>query len=488
MQKIETANPSAEEKFNADAIKMINQTFSVGIFITFLLTLFYSWGSISSRSIDFEFFSTSTVDTYFAAALSCFGVIVFSLCKWLMRRGNTRLATQFFVFCIILIAIAAVFSFNTGIYDPIAHLFYLALVIASVFLGIRSLYLITGAGICLNVLIFYLISNNYFVTIDKPPTFDDVIVDSSILILTATVLAITVNQILKNRLELVRYQTHLEDIVSQRTAQYHAERNRAEAANLAKSQFLANMSHELRTPLNAIIGYSELIKETITEHQIENESDEIETDAAKIGASGRHLLALINNILDLSKIDAGKIDLNLGFHRLPDVIAEVLLSLELQIENKGLEFKLNFVDNAFANELVEIDNRKIQQILINLLANATKFTEKGYIALIVEKSEESETTQLRFTVTDTGIGIDSEFIPHLFSRFEQEDNGLTRKHDGTGLGLAICIQLVEMMKGEMTAKSTKGLGTTFCVTLPTTTIQAENQPQLAVAESIQKGN
>ena len=245
-------------------------------------------------------------------------------------------------------------------------------------------------------------------------------------------------------------------------------RQLAEGANRAKSKFLSNMSHELRTPLNAIIGYSELIKDTIIDSDLQLDKDEtIMADISKIESSGRHLLELINNILDLSKIDEGKAKLNVGFYSLPDIIDEVSLSLEPQILAKGLTFKINFLDEVFCDSLVQIDKLKVQQILINLLANAAKFTEQGGISLTIQKQDTGDGSEINFIVADTGIGIDPEFVPHLFERFDQEDNSLTRKHDGTGLGLAICNQLIRIMNGKISMQSKKGDGSVFFITVPT---------------------
>ena len=473
-REIETHNDEGE--FNHYAIGMINKTFSGAIILSSLLFLFYLWGSISAGSNNIEFFSTSTSDVYFAAAISGFSGLLFSFCRWLMARGQVQIAIRIFVFFIILIFVVAVFSFQTGIYDPITDFVFLSLVITSVFLGRRSLILIAACGVAFNFIIFYLIQNGSFITNHKALTFDDVIVDSSILLLTTAILVITVNQILKNRKELVRYQTHLEEIVAERTAQYHAERDRAEAANQAKGQFLANMSHELRTPLNAIIGYSELIKEGLADPNLkEDDEDDLSTDIEKIEASGRHLLELINNILDLSKIDTGKADLNVGYHSLATIIDKVVFTIEPQVLSKGVQFDVVYDKDAFQNELIHLDKLKTQQVLINLLANAVKFTEQGKIELRIEKAQLEGQLNIRFTVSDTGIGIDPEFIPHLFNRFEQEDNSLTRKHDGTGLGLAICSQLVEMMKGSITMDSVKGVGSIFFITLPTSVIPIDSE-------------
>ncbi|MEM9775969.1 MAG: substrate-binding domain-containing protein [Chloroflexota bacterium] len=260
-------------------------------------------------------------------------------------------------------------------------------------------------------------------------------------------------------------------------------RRLAESANRSKSEFLSNMSHELRTPLNAIIGYSEFIKETVMDEQTQlYNGEDLIADINKIEASGRHLLELINNILDLSKIDEGKDQLNIGSYLLTDIIDEVTLALEPQILTKGLNFEVEFTNNDFHDHLIQVDKLKIQQILINLLANAAKFTDEGHISLTVYKQQKAaEQAEICFVITDTGIGIDAAFLPHLFDRFDQEDGSLTRKHDGAGLGLAICKQLVQMMDGTITIQSQKSFGSTFVVTIPTTIVPAPSSERISHA-------
>ncbi len=465
MSQLEPNAIPPQDKFHAYAVQLVEYIFTIGIVLTVCLTLFYIWGGLT-RNLESAMFSTENI--YIAATLCSFCTFIFILCKWLMYRHKVKWAISIFISCLLFVAMSAVFAVNTSTYDPVTHLFYLALVVASVFLGRVALTIISAIGIRFNFIFYYLATNHLVETSHRLPTLDDLVIDSAILLVTATVLVITVNQLLDNRAELMRYQTDLEEIVSNRTAQYHAERNRAEEANLAKSRFLANMSHELRTPLNAIIGYSGLVVETIDDLNLHKARQQIAPDVEKIGTAGRHLLQLINNILDLSKIDAGKMELDYKFHPLKGVIDEVCLAIEPQILSKGLAFEIDYLNDDFSQELVEIDRLKVQQILINLLANAAKFTNEGSISLIIQRFKlQNNSLAIKLTVKDTGIGIEQEFIPHLFSRFNQEDNSSTRKHDGSGLGLAICKQFIDMMNGEITVQSEKERGTVFEIIIPT---------------------
>ncbi|MEM7802985.1 MAG: ATP-binding protein, partial [Chloroflexota bacterium] len=204
-------------------------------------------------------------------------------------------------------------------------------------------------------------------------------------------------------------------------------------------------------------------------------------DVEKIEIAGRHLLELINNILDLSKIDAGKMELNLAYHSIFSIIDDVFNSLVPQIESKNLSFKVEVINQAFMDELIYVDKLKVQQILMNLLSNAVKFTDHGRIDLIVEELGATDDLAVVFKVKDTGVGIAAEFLPHLFQRFNQEDGSRTRKHDGSGLGLAISKQFVEMMGGEIYVESERGKGSEFKIVVPTATVPAYSQ-ELYTAE------
>ncbi len=226
----------------------------------------------------------------------------------------------------------------------------------------------------------------------------------------------------------------------------------AEAANVAKSAFLANMSHEIRTPLNAINGMAHLIRmEPLSRQQTER--------LGKLEAAGSHLLSIINSILELSKIDAGKLNLEISPFRIEAVFANVASMLQEQASAKGLQLRVEVESLGFG---LEGDATRLQQALLNFAGNAVKFTETGSVILRVHLLDETaDSALLRFEVVDTGIGIAPEILPRLFSAFEQADNSTTRKYGGTGLGLAITKKLAQLMDGDAGADSTPGLGSTF---------------------------
>ena len=233
-------------------------------------------------------------------------------------------------------------------------------------------------------------------------------------------------------------------------------RDQAETANRAKSEFLANMSHELRTPLNAIIGYSEMMLEDAED---EGAAERID-DLRKVHRSGRHLLGLINDILDISKIEAGKLELNFDAVNLADLIAEVEATAAPLMDANNNRF---IVDAPDTSGPVECDEQRLRQTLLNLLSNAAKFTDNGDVTLQVARNGDG---WIRFAVRDTGIGMNEQQVARLFEPFAQADSSISKRFGGTGLGLAISQRFVEMMGGRITIDSAPNNGSCFTVLLP----------------------
>jgi len=257
--------------------------------------------------------------------------------------------------------------------------------------------------------------------------------------------------------QLADFNARLEELVAVRTADLVTARDAAEEASRAKSMFLANMSHELRTPLNAIIGMTDLVLRRATDAKLVDQLTKVKT-------ASHHLLAIINDILDLSKIEAERLKLtHLEFH-LESVIANLSSMIGPQAAAKGLVFNTGIAPGLAALPLLG-DAMHLMQILLNLAGNAVKFTARGSVSVRVLMDEESAgAVVVRFEVADTGIGIDPEDQRRIFSAFEQADGSMSRKYGGTGLGLAISRRLAQMMGGDIGVDSAPGQGSTFWFT------------------------
>ena len=233
----------------------------------------------------------------------------------------------------------------------------------------------------------------------------------------------------------------------------------AETANQSKSVFLANMSHELRTPLNAIIGYSEMLEE---DAQAAGQKEFV-SDLQKIRSSGKHLLGLINDVLDLSKVEAGKMKLFLETFDVANLVEEVMATATPLVEKNGNRLEVHCTEDVGQ---IREDVTKVRQVLLNLLSNAAKFTEKGIVSLEVTREADVTGSWVVFRIRDTGIGMTPEQTAKLFQAFTQADGSTMRKYGGTGLGLALSRKFCVMMGGDINVESEAGKGSTFIVRLP----------------------
>ncbi|MCX7170208.1 MAG: ATP-binding protein [Proteobacteria bacterium] len=263
----------------------------------------------------------------------------------------------------------------------------------------------------------------------------------------------------RNRLEqqFLQHHQHLEDLVEQRTAALSIAKEAAEAANRAKSVFLANMSHELRTPMNGIMGMTDLALCRATDPKQKDHLD-------KVKLASQNLLAIINDILDISKIEAERLTLEQIDFKLGEVMGSLAGLVAQTAAEKGLQLSFE-IDPALAHLQLQGDPLRLGQILLNLTGNAIKFTAAGSVTIRALLAEEQPgSVLLRFEVQDTGIGIAAADQQRIFAAFQQADGSLTRKYGGTGLGLAICKRLAQLMAGDIGVASSPSAGSTFWFT------------------------
>jgi signal transduction histidine kinase/CheY-like chemotaxis protein len=260
-----------------------------------------------------------------------------------------------------------------------------------------------------------------------------------------------------------------------------AARDQAEAMSLTKSAFLANMSHELRTPLNAILGVTEMLQEDARDLKRDDEIEPLN----RVSGAARHLLALINDILDLSKIEAGRMELSLETFSVAPLIDEVVKTVETLAAKNGNRI---VVDCDPATRSIHADQMRVRQALLNLASNANKFTERGTVTIRARRLEIDDREWIEIAVTDTGIGMTPAQMENLFQEFSQADTSTTRKYGGTGLGLAISQRFCHMMGGGISVQSEPGRGSTFTIRLPANVVSIdaaavgpETMPQMRAA-------
>lgn len=262
-------------------------------------------------------------------------------------------------------------------------------------------------------------------------------------------------QVNARTLELRQINQEMEQRIKLRTAELADAMEKAQAADRIKSAFLATMSHELRTPLNSIIGFTGIILQGI----VGPLNDEQKKQLNMVRGSAQHLLSLINDVLDISKIEAGQLQIAHEDYNLRQTIEKAVGSARPLADKKGLELACS-ISPEIGN--ITGDRRRVEQILLNLISNAIKFTEKGSVKIECEP----EDGKVNIRVIDTGIGIRTEDTETIFKAFRQIDSGITRKYEGTGLGLSICKRLVELMGGKIWVTSVLGSGSTFGFNLP----------------------
>ena len=253
-----------------------------------------------------------------------------------------------------------------------------------------------------------------------------------------------------------RAKAFIESCISQMQKDMQIKMEKARSASEAKSDFLAKISHELRTPLNAIIGYSEMLMEDAGDDGL----DSFVEDLDKIRSSGTHLLTLINDLLDISKIEAGKMELHLEDFKLKDLISSIEDTTKPLVEKNGNKLVVE-IDKSLVT--IKNDETKLKQVLLNMISNSSKFTKKGKVTL---KISEETRGRVKFELSDTGIGMTEDKLKNVFEEFAQAETSTSKDYGGTGLGLPICKKITELMGGKIDVQSKIGEGTTFSIIVP----------------------
>ena len=380
--------------------------------------------------------------SWYILLLSLFGVAVGTGVIYLLAKRN-RLKAAKIIVCLLLVLVLRplVFFFSGGIHKGTVMIFllgffYLVLVLEGkfrVFLCILDTVLYISYGF---------IAYNYPALMPEISEKEDYIFTYTQYILAAIVLTILI--------------TFWSRIISKEAKLAEEKTKELDELNKAQNRFFSSMSHEIRTPINTVLGLNEIILRQ------PDASYEIKKDAKNIQGAGKLLLALINDILDISKIEAGKMDVVPVDYDIKSLLSEIVNMIWLKAEEKGLEFKVGIDPNV--PEKLYGDEVRIKQILINLLNNAVKYTKEGYVSLYMECEEVSdEKVNLKISVSDSGMGIKADALPHLFDTFQRQDEEKNRYIEGTGLGLSIVKQLVELMGGDVKVDSVYTEGTTFLV-------------------------
>jgi len=265
-------------------------------------------------------------------------------------------------------------------------------------------------------------------------------------------------EILFNKPKHKRTKAFIESCISQMQKEMQLKMEKARSASEAKSDFLAKISHELRTPLNAIIGYSEILMEDASDEGL----DAFVEDLDKIHSSGTHLLTLINDLLDISKIEAGKMDLHLEEFNLNKLVSLIEATTKPLLEKNANKFVVK-IDKSI--ETMKNDETKLKQVLLNMISNSSKFTKKGTVSLKISGEAKD---MVKFELSDTGIGMTKDQLNNVFEEFTQAETSTSKDYGGTGLGLPICKKITELMGGKIDVQSKIGEGTTFSITVPKT--------------------
>ncbi len=380
----------------------------------------------------------------------------FAIPLLLRLSGSMRLPAMTSVQMLVGLSLFGSFYFG-GISSPLLPWFLIAMVLGFFYLSESIVLVLTGIALQLGVFIGTRIFYGHFPTLLEA---SDLQLANTFSILAAlaymTMLSLFYETVMRIRLSLEQ------ETIDQRRklVMLHKAMEAAELASKRKSIFLAKMSHELRTPLNAVIGYAEMLRETFEDQA--NSGRKMQ-DLDRIHAAGRHLLALVNNVIDLSSIEANRLELSTEPVEVASLISEVMATASPLVAKRDNRMIVNMPEDL---GVMELDALKVRQSLLNLLSNAAKFTNKGTIMLTVLRRSTAKGDWLTLEVTDNGIGMTPEGLAKIFEDFSQAENDTANRFGGTGLGLALTKRFCQMMGGSIEVRSQRGVGTSFTIDIP----------------------
>ncbi len=421
----------------------------VALLISATMTMYY--GGVLLLGLGDE-----AVDHFSPFVVSAVILCIFGTGNLGLNKGYYHIVAPLMVWGSFIVAILGVQILDLGFYSPLFYMVFTSIIFAGFFLGSRHLWLLTSFA-CVSMAWFYIQENmGWKVTGFPAPRIDFLIMNILLMLVTAYSTHRIVLELVRQSVELHHYKDHLEELVDDRTTKLETALGEAEAANRAKGVFLATMSHELRTPLNAIIGYTEMTEEELLEGVI---SDDVVQDVGRIKSSSQHLLHIINMVLNLSKIEAGEEVANFSFISVEELVRDVSQFSRSLVTQSQNEFAVTM--GVDPDTMVEVDVQKLVQVLLNLIGNANKFTERGKIEL--EISADPRSGFVEFKVLDDGIGLPEDQLKNLFQPFQQIENSFNRRYDGTGLGLAISKNYCDLMGAEISAANRPSGGACFAV-------------------------
>ncbi|MEM9773573.1 MAG: ATP-binding protein [Chloroflexota bacterium] len=425
----------------------------VGAVVSISLTVFYGYARLFRPDFD----SYLAAQAFFVALICS---VSFSVALYLLNHGHLILVARVISWGLLIATVGTIQLLDIGFYSPMFYLVFISVVISGYLLTRGELVAISAISIFAITFFYTQETLGWKVTPFPLPRIDLLLLIITAIVVIALATYKSLTELESRSTELEQYRDQLEELVTDRTVLLQAALKQAEAANEAKSTFLATMSHELRTPLNAIIGYTEMTQDDLKGGVI---SDQTLEDIERIRLSGKHLLHLINLVLDLSKVEAGEETLHFENISVAELIDEVLSYSKPYIDQSKNQLAISIQSTKGID--LHTDRKKLCQVLVNLISNAAKFTEQGNITLTVEPCLDVDKC-LVFEVEDTGIGIPEEQLKTIFEPFQQADNSYDRQYEGSGLGLAICKRYCDMMGGMIKADNRPEGGAVFTVTVP----------------------